>query len=245
MSKANVDDLDSIYEKLNGAIKKINDIAECDDKCKLDKTNLQLKTDYEKSLDDYLNAKTKIEDAKKKWLVSQYGDAEYNKIKETEYKDELKTLIDNYKNEHINMIVDIDDKIDEYETTVIFYNKLKQLLIKIKDENDTFNQNIDEYNKIVNTSDRKTFYEDETIYRVSKWEYLLKMVYFVLLSLMAIRLLYFKKEYKNYKVLVKLFILLIIPIYGLKYLKNIFLYIYSKIYLFYETYIKYDYLHLQ
>jgi hypothetical protein len=244
MSKPDENDLDPIYDKLGEAISKINSIADCDDKCQLDKTNSELRSDYNNALDEYLNGKTKIEDAKKKWLVSEYGENEYNKIKENEYNEEIKDLIDNYKNAHTQIVIDINDKINEYENTIIFYNKLKQLLIRIKDENNTFNQNIDEYNKIVNTSDRKTFYEDETISRVSRWEYLLKIVYFILLSMLSIRLLYFRKEYKNYNVVVKLVILLIIPIYGLKYLKNIFIYIYSKIKLFYESYIKYDYLHI-
>jgi hypothetical protein len=243
MVESDENDLDPT-QNLNYAIAKINNLGVCDEKCELDKTNSQLKSDYENALDDYLNGKSKIEDAKKKWMIGQYGENEYNKIKEIEYNEEVKDVTDTYKNNHTNIVSEINDKINEYENTIIFYNKLKQLLIKIKLENDTFNQDIDEYNKIVNTSDRKTFYEDEYIYRVLKWEYLLKIIYFILLSILAIRLLYFRKEYKNYKTLSKLFILLIIPIYGLKYLKQLFQYITSNIYLFYETYIKYDYLHI-
>lgn len=224
MSKT-IDNLDDTIAELNKEL--------CDEKCETLKKLKECRTNQYKTIDEHI----KCED-----ILRQYNneyDININEVDEDIFNKEIEELTYNLKYNHETTKDNINNLITDYNTSVIYYNKLLTLYNKINNEKILYDEKIDNYNKIINTSDRKTYYEDENINSINNKKYLLLLIYWILLSYLTYKLLYVNKQYKSFFIVIQLIILFIIPIYGIKYIKHFILYIYKNLKLLYYKYISF------
>lgn len=219
-----IDNLDDTITSLNQEL--------CDEKCQMEENIKKCRQNQFKTTDEYVNCENLLRDYRNNYGVNiNEDDNIFNK--------EIEELIYDLKYNHETTKEEITQFISDYETSLIYYNKLLTLYNKINKENTLYDEKIDNYTKIVNTSDRMTFYEDENIISMNNKKYILLIIYWGLLLYLIYKLLYINKQYKNVNIIIELVILFIIPIYGLKYIKQFIFYTYNKIKLVYYKYISF------
>jgi hypothetical protein len=225
-----VNDATEIIDKLDLVIDQLNDDL-CDDKCKIEEQIKECRENQQKTSEEYIKCENLIRNYKSEYSIN------IREENEELFKQEIAELLYNFKYNHELSNDNINQLISDYETLIIYYNKLLVLYNKIKNEKYEYDEKIDDYNKIVNTSDRKTFYEDENINKMDNRKYILLIIYWLLFSYLSYKLLYLNKQYKDIKIWIELILLFILPLYGLYYIKLVFIYVYEKIKLFYYKYI--------
>lgn len=225
--------LDGLLDSLDAALENVNKEL-CDEKCEDEKKLEQCRNIQYKTTQEFIECENFIKNYNLKYEIPNNGEETTNP-----YQDELDKITYNLKNEHETMKNNISLLITDYEMNTIYYNKFIVLYNKIIKEKSLYDEEIDNYNKIVNTSDRKTFYEDENINTVNNRKKLLLFIYWLIFSFLVYKLLYVNGQYKNPLTIVELVILAILPIYGLHYIKNAIMYIIYNIRMFYYKYISF------
>lgn len=224
-------EMTKMIDNLDDSISKINEEL-CDEKCQIEKKIKECRENQLKTTQEYIRCENIIRSYRNEYEINISDNEE-------EFKNELDKLIYNLKYNHELTKDNIIQFISDYKTNIIFYNKLLTLYNKIKGEKSLYNEKIDTYNKIINTSDRKTFYEDENINTITNRKYFLLIFYWLILLFLAYKLLYVNHKFKDPFILFQIFILSLIPIYGLYYIKFIIFYVYNKLKLLYYKYISF------
>lgn len=204
--------------ELNSLLKMLDNQIKCGPVCQKNQRDENLKRIYDNALINKAESPYKVKIAEKNYYESVKGSAFYNNMLKKRYSDEIKeTAVKNIK-EHKDILDEIKLLISNYETQLIYSEKIEKLLKKVKLENKWLRENVDKYKASVQTNDRKTFYEDQQIENLDKWNNIIISIFWILFVLLSINILLLQKKYGDYKSWIKLFLIAFLPLYALPYL---------------------------
>jgi hypothetical protein len=196
---------------INSSIQALNRELICGPECQSNKRAQTLKLAYDNAINDYNQSPEKINQLEKDFYIETKGRVFYNNVLEKKYRQEATDNTKKYKEEYETITSDIIDLITEYDSSVIYFNRLIDLYNKVKSENVELMNKHDYLKGSVNTNNRKTFYENQQIDSLGKWKYRIQLLYWAIFIVIFIKTMFIQKEYKNYKAYIKLFLIAATP----------------------------------
>lgn len=192
-----------------------NNTIKCDAECKKEKKVKELKKKYEDAINNYNSGKKIIAEAEKKYLTYAEGDIYYyNILKKRNRNKANKDFIEynNEYNERINKLYELNDDIKTVDNTI---DNLKKYYESLKNKYNNIIKKIDDLDGIVNTSNRKVYYENESITSIKIKKKIFTIIYYTILVFLTIYVLIIKQEYNNKNTILKLIIYLLFPLISL------------------------------
>ena len=215
--------------KLNSLLTMLDEQIKCGPECqKLEREN-NLKRLYNNAVTNYIEGPSKIKTAEQKYYETTKGSAYYNDILKSRYTNEVKDKAIESINEHKNNINEIQSLLKDYDSEIIYSDKMKKLLNKLITENNILKENIDQNKSSIQTNDRKTFYEDQQIDNLYNWKRIIIALFWFLFTALCVNALFLKKKYSDYKVWIRLFFVALMPFYIIPFIQKIILKIYHLI----------------
>lgn len=202
----NLNDLS--VDKLNYAIQSLNN--ESIQKKKISK-NTKLKLEYDKAKENIIAGPQELNNAEKKYYEAVHGLNVYNELLQERYLNEINDINEVENNKFLEKKEEIISLINEYKTSIIYLEKITELKEKLEEENNKYKKDIDDFIAINNTNNRKTYYTDNEITSIMKWDYILKKIYIIILIILSIKLFYIDNLYYNKFVWGILIFLLLLP----------------------------------
>lgn len=196
---------------INSSIQALNRELICGPECQNNKRAQTLKLAYDNAINDYDESPEKISQLEKDFYMETKGGAFYKNVLEDRFKREAIENSKNYKEEYETIKTEIIDLITEYDSSVIYFNRLIDLFNKVKKENTDLKEKYNYLKGSVNTNNRKTFYENQQIDGLDKWKYRIQLLYWAIFIVIFVNTIFIQKQYKNYKVYIKLFIIAATP----------------------------------
>jgi chromosome segregation ATPase len=201
-------------EVINKFIDFANETISCGPSCQRERKIQKLKEKYETIKSNYNNGEERIAEAKKEYLIYAKGDVYYYQMLREQNKNKA---MKNMDKKQINYEKKINELRRIERNNNILNTNLQQLqgyYDNLEKENNNITDKINEFEKIVYTSDRKAYYENEELKDIKSKNLVYKIIYFLILTILAIYIVLIKKDYKKIT-LIKLFIYLILPFIGL------------------------------
>lgn len=191
---------------LNNMVEDINE-SSCNDQCQLNK----LRTAYETAQQNQLDAPTQFKNAEKAYYLKLWGQTKYDEEMRKKYSDEIESIITSKKMDFDTKTDELSRLIDEYNTSVIYSDKIDELFNKLTEEKKKLENDIEKYISTNNTNNRKAYYNENQSESLSNWNLLFKSIYFIIFGILVFKLIYQDKLYKNKYTWLLLILLLLLP----------------------------------
>ena len=171
-----------------------------------------------------VQAPLKLKESEKNYFVYTKGEGYYRNMMRERYKQtaqkDKRELLDNHKEK----IERLNNLLQEYDDQKLYNKRINDLFNKYETEKDHIDKEKDFYVKTKNTSDRKTYYENQQIETLKKWNKVFFVLYWILFCILAVVLLFIKGMFRDVKTWILLFILIGYPFaasYVLKFIRSI------------------------
>ena len=182
--------------KIDQMISDANDIIGCGPECQRQRRINELQRDVNEAKSQIANAPSDLRRAEQALITFQNGSAAYTDEMRQRYSAEAKDIILEKKINFQKNLRNTNTLIDELETSEVYVDNAKELLdVKLNKKN-TLEKDIDTNTGIVRTNNRRGEYKDEQItfyQRILTW---FKILYYILLVVMIIRI-YMKGALSN------------------------------------------------
>ncbi|MEX0597769.1 MAG: hypothetical protein WD512_14855 [Candidatus Paceibacterota bacterium] len=215
--------------KLNSLLKMLDNQIKCGPVCQKNQRDENLKRLYDNAVITKEESPYKVKIAEKNYYEATKGTAFYNDMLKDRYSSEIKEIAIKSIKQHKDILDENKLLISNYETQQIYSDKIDKLHKKVTLEYEWLIENVDKYKASVQTNDRKTFYEDQQIENLDKWNKFISYLFWILFIALAINVLLFKKQYTDYKTWITLFLVVFLPLYAMPYLYHSFIKIKDKL----------------
>lgn len=199
---------------INSLISLANSKLICGPECKKEEKSIELKKIYDDTKKNLFNAPSKYKQAEKNYLIHDKGEDEYiNIMRERKIKtvNIMKKKLLEKHNEYIN---DIRGYNNQYNTDFIYYNRINDFYESSLKDNKKYKKEIEDYNSDMNVNNRKVFYRNQDIERLSFMRIILLIVYFIILIIILYKVDFINNEYyKNKYILLGILIYILFGIY--------------------------------
>ena len=198
-------------DKINQLIATANKSMECGSACQELKERKNLDKIYQKAQNNVQNAPEELEIAEKNYYQFTLGEGGYKNMLRERYKKNAIEMQKKLTSKHDDNMTELNNLFKEVEDQSIYSARMSDLMQKYLIENKTLKNKTDLYLKQTHTSDRKTYYENEQLTTLQKWDKIMFIIYWILFTACALILLVVKKQYKNKKIIGILTLFIIFP----------------------------------
>jgi hypothetical protein len=182
--------------KIDQMLSDANDIIGCGPECQRQRRINELQRDVNEAKSHITNAPSDLRRAEQALITFQNGSAAYTDEMRQRYSVEAKDMVLEKKISFQKNLRNTNTLIDELETSEVYVDNAKELLdVKLNKKN-TIEKDIDTNTGIVRTNNRRGEYKDEQItfyQRILTW---FRILYYILLVVMIIRI-YMKGALSN------------------------------------------------
>lgn len=178
--------------------------------CGIQQENDVLEEKYLEAKNNYETAPMQLDDARRNLIVATKGEAAYNDARRKELtKIANKNAKDMYS-EYLNGKQFIEESIITLTESIENKDNVKELRDNYWKENEILKKKIANFTNDVSTNDRKTYYQDEYYDKLTYWNKLWNIIYYIFVLLLAI--MFVLKE-NCYSTLIKICILSTVILY--------------------------------
>jgi hypothetical protein len=203
------------YNNVNGLNYQqfINDITSCDARCQeQNRTNELLRLKYVDAKNNVITAPSKRDVSEKDYYTTAFGEGEYNQILSDKYNAEIKKTTDEEKVNFNSQKENLSLVLENFDKNIDLNTRLNELIEITLIENNEFIEKIDAINSTIDTNERKTYYNEQQINDLIKWKtYTMRYLFFIYIVLFVMIVMLNRTEL-NYKLIIKFFILMLIPL---------------------------------
>ena len=212
-SNLNLDDLNSMYEQVQNALKKqdANNPIICDSECKANKKESKLydkyvlaKSNYEKSPDEY-------SEARKNYYMYSKGGTWYSNFLLKESQSTIDTTINEFNNRFNDKYNAIEDSINALNIHKKYNHHVNNLNNHMQDKANSTEEDANNIQNKANINMRLTHYYHQQIVYINRFIQVFKFIYWSLVIMLVIFIIILQKKYKNFKILSITFLFIIIP----------------------------------
>lgn len=197
---------------LRNMILNVNKALECDSECQKRRLIDDLKIKWDTAKKTEATIEQNVAQARKNYITAAESDSYYtNNILIPEFKKEIDKIISNDREKLTEIKHTNRGILDAYTVAYTSLTKLKQLFGMTKDENKELKSKIDNKINYMNTEERRVWYKFQSIDRQEFYNKIIRIAYYVVISIFAIIQLFIKKNYKNLHVWSKLLFLALFP----------------------------------
>lgn len=212
---------------LNASTQSTNSGLVCDTSCQNNKRSQTLKLAYDNAINDYIQSPELINQIERDFYVETKGIEYYNELLKKRNITESSNYSKNYENEFKDIVSNIVQFIEDYNSAVIYFNRIIDLYNKVNYENNELKKKLDDLHGNINTNNRKTYYEDQQIDRLAKWKKIIYILYFSIFFVLCVTVLFIQKRYTDKVLYIKLFFIGITPYLLIGIIKYIVTYLYE------------------
>jgi len=167
--------------QLNKLLAQSADALTCGPSCQNQKTADSLRTTYQAAQSNVMTAPIELSQAEKAYITYVDGTAGYNAILGSAITTQATNVCDKIQAE-FNKQVDIATNLTTtYNSLYTNYTYVKELYHDYVNENAETHKHIGRLNSDVVTADRKTYYESQNYETLTKWYYIFRWIYIILL----------------------------------------------------------------
>ena len=214
----------SNYNQMHNKLKNFN---VCDAACQKKRKLQKLKTTYINSKNLLRNAPTRFKSAEKAYYTELNGEAYYSTIKEKEYNEEAKKIVNKWNNSSIaTNFAKLENQIGYFTTQYIYTKNIENVHKNWINKLKTIRRKVEKTLSKKRVNDRLGYFYDYNTNVVNSMTYYLKIFYWVLIVPMFIIFLY-KKQYHHFDYYPFIISILLLPFlldYFYEYLMNNFKY---------------------
>lgn len=212
---------------INASIQTTNRELVCGPECQTDKRAQTLKLAYDNAMNDYLESPELINQIERDFYVETKGIDYYNQLINTRNISDSSNYSKSYETEFKDIKSNIVELIADYDSGIIHFNRIIDLYNKVNSENQDLKQTLDSLTGNINTNNRKTYYEDQQIDRLAKWRKYIYLVYYVVVFVLCVIVFGIQKRYGDYRVYIKIILIIITPVLLLGIIKYIVIHLYE------------------
>ena len=198
-------------DKFHDSIKSMNEALLCGPICRKEREITRLKGVYDRSQINITTAPEELRLAEKNYYVFAKGENYYGNMVKTRYDKEAEDMRKSSTKKHEEYLKELSTLINDYEAETIYSNKMHDLLKIYLTENEQLKKKIESLIAIIETSDRKTYYEDEQISTLNSVYKFFFVLYWILFVVYCAIVLILKKQFKNWKEWAIILVLGLIP----------------------------------
>ena len=212
-SDLNLNDLNSMYEQVQNALKKqdaLNPII-CDSKCKANKKENELYDKYVLAKSNYDKSPEEYSDARKNYYMYSKGGDWYSNFLFKESETTINKTVDEYNNKLNDKINSINNSISAYNIHKKFASSVNNLHSIQKNNASDINKKIMDTKNEVNINERLTQYYHQQIVYINRFIQVFKYIYWFLVVLVMVFIIILQKKYKNFKILLVSILFIIFP----------------------------------
>jgi hypothetical protein len=167
--------------QLNKLLAQSAEALTCGPSCQKQKTTDRLKSAYQVAQTNVMTAPVELGQAEKAYITYVDGTAGYNSIMSNTITNQANTVCTNIQNEFNKQIEIATNLITTYNSLYTNYAYVKELYHDYVNENSETREHIGRLNSDVVTADRKTYYESQNYESLTKWYYIFRWIYIILL----------------------------------------------------------------
>ena len=149
--------------QFNLLVQQASDTLTCDSTCQENRQIEQLKKEFLDSQETVATAPYKAAVAEKNYVTAASGAAQYDELKQKEFKKEAQDLSSKFIKQFEKDVVTFNLQIDTYDALFLNYQNVYDLFFKYKEENTELFKELKYETNDTLTNDRKTFYQDQQI----------------------------------------------------------------------------------
>lgn len=153
----------------------------CDSECRRNQQLTQLQQAYETAQSTYSTAPEELETAKKNYFTFLNGSASFAQMQQTDYSSKAKkiatTMQDQFNKKYKEAVI----LLQSYQSSYINLSNIMELLENYKNENKHLKKVTGEISSDIDTKDRKTYYEEQSIDRLKYFYKWIKYIYIFLI----------------------------------------------------------------
>jgi len=198
-------------EQVNKLLAEANEKISCGPDCQELRKRQNLEQIYSNAEKNVSAAPEELAEAEKNYYVYTKGENYYRNMMRDRYKKNAVEEGIKLTNDHNNLIAELQDLLKEYTDQSIYTKRMGDLLDKYLNENKKLENKEDTYLKDVHTSDRKTFYENQQITSIQKWNKALFIMYWIMFTVYALIVLIGQGQYKDIRTWITIVVFILFP----------------------------------
>jgi hypothetical protein len=178
--------------------------------CGIQKQNDVLEEKYLEAKNNYETAPLQLQNARRNFIIASQGSGAYIDERRQELTETAKNNADDMYDEFLQGKQFIDESIITLSESIDNKQNVKELRDNYWRENEMLKKKIANFTNDVSTSDRKTYYQDEYYDKLTYWNKLWDIIYYIFVLLLAV--MFVLKE-NCYSTLIKICILSTVILY--------------------------------
>lgn len=197
--------------KFNSFLDMASKTIMCGPECQKNKTADELKNKYLKAESNLTLAEPQYQIAKQNYYTFISGEAGYNEMQESEYKNNSELIAKEFKQIYDDEVNKIQTQLDSFNGILINYSNVADLYKKYLNENDKLSKQLKNDSNDILTNERKTYYEDQEIGSLNGYYYILLVIYIIVVFCFAIFSLIYPSQFSILSKLILLLIFVALP----------------------------------
>jgi len=199
-------------DKITNITSLVQDQLVCGPECQQERQGDELKQLWLTAKNNLTDGPTTVALAEKNYYEYTEGESYYENMLLERYGKNAEMLKKKSIAKHKDFMKELISLLAEYKGEAVYASRMQELLkIRLK-ENKKFKRDIADNTALVETSDRKTWYEIQQTDDIKWWKTILKFMYYALLVIYIIFGSFLKrKEYMNWRVWVIIGIYILFP----------------------------------
>lgn len=166
------------FDLANQLIEQANKASVCDANCMKNRNSQGLQQKFEAAEKNVINAPTNLNTARRNYFVYSFGKAHYDSYKEKQVKTSVDTLAQKLTANHKEFTNVINNNIDSYSVSSIYYKNMLDIFAKYDNDNKNIAVQIDDQRNTSNLNARRIDYESDEIERMNSYHSISLICYF-------------------------------------------------------------------
>lgn len=183
----------------------------CDSECRKNQQLSELQQAYENAKSNYSTAPHELELAKKNYYTLLNGNANYAQTQQSDYNSKATKIATAMQEQFDKNYKEAVILLQTYQSSYINISNVMELLENYIKENINLRKNTLEISDDIVTSDRKTYYENQSIDRLNTFHKWMKYIYIVLLIIILISLFFIPSTLSTFKKILISVLLILYP----------------------------------
>jgi hypothetical protein len=171
----------SMTDQLNNLIAQSAESITCGPTCQQQKKADSLKASYQAAQTNVITAPVKLSQAEQAYYTYVGGVAGYNAVRGDEITAKAASVCTKLQEEFDKQVYNANNLVTIYSSLYTNYDYVNELYANYVSENAETRKHIGAINSDVVTSDRKTYYESQSYESLTKWYYIFRWIYILLL----------------------------------------------------------------
>ena len=198
------------FDLANQLIEQANKSSVCDANCMKNRNSQNLKQKFDEAENNVKNAPTNLNNARRNYYIYSFGQVKYDNFREKQVKEQVDTLSNKLTANHSEFAKVINNNIDRYGTSSIYYKNMLDIFEKYVNDNQNIAVQIDDQENKYNLNTRRVSYESEEIERMNFY-YLISLICYFFFFAIFVAIFLFMRLFTNKSNLVLFVVAILYP----------------------------------